>query len=102
MNCRHVLYWLLLALSAGLTLLSILPVADAPVVVYDGAVFIVPLCVFGACLCAWGSLLASSKKRLDCPCWRFGSSAGICGTWRRAMPTTSPAEVPYKISVAGI
>lgn len=65
MNCRHVLYWLLLALSAGLTLLSILPVADAPVVVYDGAVFIVPLCVFGACLCAWGSLLASSKKRRD-------------------------------------
>ena len=65
MSGRRVLQWALLALSAGLTLPAALPVADAPVLIYENAVLIVPLCAFGACLCAWGSLLASPRRRTD-------------------------------------
>lgn len=65
MNRRRVLHWVLLALSAVLVLLSALPAADVPVKVFDGMVFAVPLCVLGACLCAWGSLLFSARRNVD-------------------------------------
>ena len=65
MSWRVVSYWILLALAVGLTLLPAVPVADAPVLVYENFAAAAPLCVFGACLSAWGCLLASGKRRRD-------------------------------------
>lgn len=65
MSWRRWGYWLLLVLAFGFVLLSAMPVADVPVMVSENAAAVVPLCVFGACLCAWGCLLVSAKRRRD-------------------------------------
>ena len=66
MNMRQrILGWILLALAVILTLASGMPVADAPVKVYDSAAALVPIFGLPAAACAWGYLALSKGRKRD-------------------------------------
>lgn len=62
---RRFFRWALLVLAVVLVLLGQMPVADVPVLVYDGGAALVPLFSLLAAGCGWGYLALSPRRGRD-------------------------------------